>query len=185
MSGASVRTTATETISVVVPAWNAGRFVGEALRSILGQTVTASEIVVVDDGSTDDTLAMLRRVADNEPLIRIVVQPNTGPGGARDRGVRETTGSLIAFLDADDVWLPTKLERQVTLLGQRPDVGATFTLAQNFFSFIQACSLSDRSADFINEYFCASGFVECVFLEVEILVVGGNPRVSDFHKSKG
>lgn len=133
MMGGLERPAADEMVSVVVPAWNSSRFVGEAIASVLGQTVTVNEIVVVDDGSTDDTLRELHAIAANEPLIRIVEQANTGPGGARDRGVAETSGSLIAFLDADDVWLPTKLERQIELLKQRPDVGATFTLAQNFF----------------------------------------------------
>lgn len=107
-------------ISVVIPAYNAAAFVGEAVRSVLAQSRPADEVIVVDDGSTDDTAA---RLAEFGPPVRAVRQANGGVSSARNRGVREATGDLIAFLDADDVWHPRKLEMQVPALLADPALG--------------------------------------------------------------
>jgi len=96
-------------ISVIIPSYNAARFVAEAVASALGQTLPPLEVIVVDDGSTDETEAVLRSFGER---IRHIRQPNGGPAVARNRGIRESRGELIAFLDADDVWLPEKLEKQ-------------------------------------------------------------------------
>lgn len=101
------------TVSVVVPAYNPGRYLRLALESIVAQTYPHWEAVVVDDGSTED----LGWVDSLHPQIRRVRQPNGGLSSARNTGIRETSGELVAFLDADDLWLPTKLERQVEALG--------------------------------------------------------------------
>jgi glycosyltransferase involved in cell wall biosynthesis len=107
-------------VSVVVPAYNSARYVARALQSILGQTYAPLEIIVVDDGSTDDTAGVLAPYRDR---IRYFRQANRGPSAARNTGIRHARGELIAFLDADDWWLPEKLERQVPLLRERPKVG--------------------------------------------------------------
>ncbi len=98
------------TISVVLPAYNAAAFIGRALDSVLAQTVRPDEIIVVDDGSTDGTADL---VEQRHPLVTVLRQPNGGPGAARNRGVRKAVSDWIALLDADDVWLPEKLERQI------------------------------------------------------------------------
>jgi len=97
-------------VSVVIPNYNYGRYVREAVDSVLGQTYPAVEVIVVDDGSSDDSLPILQSYGSK---IKLVVQPNGGVHKARNRGIEESKGEFVAFLDADDVWEPTKLERQV------------------------------------------------------------------------
>lgn len=100
-------------VSVVIPAYNAERFIGDALDSVMAQTFRDVEVIVVDDGSTDGTGEIVRSYG--EP-VRLVDQANAGPSAARNRGVREAKSELVAFLDADDRWLPEKLALQVPLL---------------------------------------------------------------------
>jgi glycosyltransferase involved in cell wall biosynthesis len=107
-------------VSVVIPTYNSAALVVEAVESVLAQTRPAAEVIAVDDGSTDDTPERLARFG---PPVRVVRQPNGGVSAARNRGLSEATGELIAFLDADDVWHPNKLRRQVEVLAGRPDLG--------------------------------------------------------------
>jgi glycosyltransferase involved in cell wall biosynthesis len=97
------------TISAVIPAYNAEKYVAAAIESALAQTIPPSEIVVVDDGSKDGTAGVASRVA---PGVKVLRQPNGGPAAARNTGIRNSTGEWIAFLDADDTWVPNKLELQ-------------------------------------------------------------------------
>lgn len=107
-------------LSVVIPTYNYGRFIGEALASVLDQSLVPSEIVVVDDGSTDNTADIVRGFGDR---VRYIRQENKGVSEARNRGVAETSGALIAFLDADDTWEPTKLEKQAARFGADEKIG--------------------------------------------------------------
>ncbi len=107
-------------ISVIIPSYNAARFVSEAVSSALCQTLPPLEVIVVDDGSTDDTEAVVRSFGER---VRCIRQPNGGPAVARNRGIRESRGELIAFLDADDVWLPEKLEKQWRCLQNHQTAG--------------------------------------------------------------
>ena len=100
-----------QSVCVVIPTYNYGRFIAEAIESVLGQTLPPQEIVVVDDGSNDDTAAVVKIFGER---VRYVRQENRGVSEARNRGVAATTSDLIAFLDADDTWEPTKLEKQAT-----------------------------------------------------------------------
>lgn len=97
-------------VSVVIPAYNRAHCVVEAVESVLGQTFRASEVLVIDDGSTDATREVLARYRDR---IRYIRQENAGPAAARNRGIRESRGEFVAFLDSDDLWRPNKLELQV------------------------------------------------------------------------
>jgi len=97
-------------VSVIIPSYNCARYVCEAVDSVLAQTSPADEIIVVDDGSTDDTRARLEAYRDRTVYIE---QPHSGVARARNRGIEDSSGTLIAFLDADDRWLPEKLERQL------------------------------------------------------------------------
>lgn len=110
-------------VSAVIPAFNAGRWIGGAIESVLRQTRPPEEVVVVDDGSTDDTHAV---VASFGSAVRYVRQSNAGVSAARNLGVAKSSGDMIAFLDADDEWLPRKLEVQVARLGSEPDALAAF-----------------------------------------------------------
>ena len=115
--------------SVVVPAWNAAATIAESIRSALVQTLPPAEIVVVDDGSTDETAAV---VAALDPLVRVVRQPNGGPGAATTRGLEEARFPLVATLDADDLWLPDKMARQVAWLDAHAGTAAVFSRIETF-----------------------------------------------------
>lgn len=106
-------------VTTVIPAYNAGAFVAKAIDSALAQGV-AQQIVVVDDGSTDDTAEVVAAYGDSVELIR---QANGGVSAARNRGIAAAGGEFIAFLDADDVWLPGKLGAQLDLFGADPGLG--------------------------------------------------------------
>ncbi|MGC4044602.1 MAG: glycosyltransferase family A protein [Armatimonas sp.] len=99
-------------ISVVIPAYNAEKTISATLSSILGQTHAPDEIIVVDDGSKDNTCAV---VSQNFPQVKLLRRENGGPAAARNQGIRDATGDWIALLDADDTWLPNRLEKQVPL----------------------------------------------------------------------
>lgn len=112
-------------VSVVIPSYNYGRFLAEAVESALAQTYPIHEVIVVDDGSTDDTRQRLEPYQDR---IRYVRQENRGLSAARNRGIAEATGSWIALLDADDLWHPQKTALQIRALEQHPQaclIGAT------------------------------------------------------------
>ncbi|MCV4871952.1 glycosyltransferase family 2 protein, partial [Escherichia coli] len=91
---------------VIIPTYNYGRFIAAAVESALGQTLGPAEVIVVDDGSADTTAEAVARFGGR---VRYIRQENAGVCRARNRGVEESRGELIAFLDADDIWEPTKL----------------------------------------------------------------------------
>ena len=109
-------------VSVLVASYNHGRFLRSAIDSCLQQTHPDTEVVVVDDGSTDESLRVLDRYG---PRLKVVRQENRGVSAARNRGVKESRGELVSFLDSDDAWLPDKIARQVTLF-DRPSVGMVY-----------------------------------------------------------
>jgi glycosyltransferase involved in cell wall biosynthesis len=111
-------------VSVVMPAYNCGRWIGEALESVRRQTLPPRQIIVVDDGSTDDTLERVRPFAQHVEYVR---QANAGVSAARNIGVRAAREPFIAFLDADDVWHPRKLELQMEVFRRHEHVGILST----------------------------------------------------------
>lgn len=111
-------------ISVVMPVYNAGRYLAEAMDSILAQTLRDFEFVCVDDGSTDDSPAILKDFAGRDARVRIISRPNTGVWKALNDGIEVSRGQLIARMDADDFSLPARFEKQVAFLNQHPDVVA-------------------------------------------------------------
>lgn len=96
-------------ISAVIPAYNSAAFILGALDNIANQSVPVDEIIVVDDGSNDDTAEKVQQWSDTAP-VTLVRQKNSGPSAARNRGIDQATGDWIAFLDADDRWTPRKIE---------------------------------------------------------------------------
>jgi glycosyltransferase involved in cell wall biosynthesis len=101
------------TVSVIIPTYNRAELISKTIENVFEQTYTDFEMIVVDDGSSDNTVERLSAWGDK---IRLIRQSNAGPSAARNHGVQEARGEIIAFQDSDDTWMPTKLERQVNLL---------------------------------------------------------------------
>jgi glycosyltransferase involved in cell wall biosynthesis len=118
-------------ISCIVPVFNGERYLRESLDSILAQTYAPLEVIVVDDGSTDATPMVARSYGDR---IRYLYQRNAGHAAARNRGLGTARGALVAFLDADDLWHPEKLERQMARFRAVAALDACVTAVQNFWS---------------------------------------------------
>ena len=113
-------------VSVVIPAYNPGPYLDLAIQSVLAQTLTEWEVIVVDDGSAED----LSRIGQEYPQVKLMRQSNRGASVARNAGILASSGEFIAFLDADDLWEPTKLERQVALMNANLDAGLCHTSFQ-------------------------------------------------------
>jgi glycosyltransferase involved in cell wall biosynthesis len=111
-------------VSVIIPSFNYARFVANAVDSVLAQTFTDHEIIVIDDGSTDNTREIL---SVYKGRINYIYQENKGLSGARNTGIRAAKGEWIALLDADDEWYPNKLEEQMRVLGQNPQINIIFS----------------------------------------------------------
>ncbi len=112
-------------VSVVIPVYNAQDVIRETIESVLAQTWTHYDLIVVDDGSIDGSEAIVREFGDR---IRYMRQKNSGVACARNRGIAESTGEYVTLLDHDDLWHPTKLEKQVAVLDGRPEVGMVVEL---------------------------------------------------------
>jgi hypothetical protein len=120
-------------VSLIIPAYNAAAFIERTLNSARAQTHANLEIIVVDDGSTDSTRELVLKAIDSDSRIRIVSTANQGVAAARNTGIAEAAGPYLAFLDADDLWHPCKIEKQVALLGSLSrDWGGVYAL----YSFI-------------------------------------------------
>ncbi len=107
-------------VSVIIPAYNGDRYIARAIESVIAQTYTDCEIIVVDDGSQDNTSSVVENYGEK---INYIYQPNQGVAVARNRGIKEAKGEFIAFLDQDDFFLPDKLALQVAVLEQQPSLG--------------------------------------------------------------
>jgi glycosyltransferase involved in cell wall biosynthesis len=119
----------TPALSIVIPAYNVAPYVRQAVESALDQRFTDIEVIVVDDGSTDGTDAVLADIeqARADPRLRIIRQPNAGLSGARNTGIAAARADLIGFLDGDDAWLPEKAARHVAAMRANPDIGLSFS----------------------------------------------------------
>jgi glycosyltransferase involved in cell wall biosynthesis len=109
-------------VSVITPAYNVAPFVGATIESVIGQTMTDWEMLVVDDGSTDATAAVVEGYVAGDPRVQLLRQPNGGISNARNRALRTATADFIAILDADDLWEPAYLEAQLALFAKDPHI---------------------------------------------------------------
>ena len=107
-------------VSIITPSWNVERFIGETLASVQAQTFTDWEFLIADDCSTDRTPALIEEAAARDPRIKLIRQAkNGGPALARQASIDQASGRFLAFLDSDDLWLPTKLERQIAFAKEK------------------------------------------------------------------
>lgn len=155
-------------VSVVMPAYNVEDYVEQAVLSVLDQTYKDLELIVIDDGSTDNTLAIIEGIASNDPRLRIVCQKNAGrPSIARNRGVEIARGEYLTFLDSDDFWLPVRVEKLVAGLDKHLDWVAAFhdlKLVAPNGSDLGQVYLADagfliKSADWLSDL--GDGWLEC------------------------
>ncbi|WP_019833546.1 glycosyltransferase family 2 protein [Sphingomonas sp. PR090111-T3T-6A] len=166
----------TELVSVVIPAYNASATIDETLRSVRAQTHAYLEIIVVDDGSKDDTLDIARRHAAMDPRIRVLSQANAGVAAARNFGWKSAHADLIAFVDADDLWAPTKIERQLhALLGGGKRVGlvyAWYQLIDGESRVLQPGGKPLFEGDVLDDIFCGNfiGNGSAVLVRRQVLI---------------
>ncbi|MCR4732106.1 MAG: glycosyltransferase [Lachnospiraceae bacterium] len=106
-------------VSIITPCWNGEKYIGETIESVLAQTVTDWEMIIVDDGSSDHSAQVVQTYVDQDERIRLICQENAGSSAARNHGIREATGRYIALLDADDVWEDNFLEEQLKLMQEK------------------------------------------------------------------
>jgi glycosyltransferase involved in cell wall biosynthesis len=135
-------------VSVVIPFLNPGAFFEEAIRSVIAQTHSDWELLLVDDGATDGSLDIARGYTARHPEgIFYLAHPgrrNCGVSASRNLGLREARGAYVAFLDADDVWMPDKLERQLQLIGAHPEVAMTYGPAVTWYSWANNSEERDK-----------------------------------------
>lgn len=139
-------------VSVVIPAFNAARTIQETLLSVSQQNYRALDIIVVDDGSTDETAALVRDHLRADPRGRLVQKPNGGIASARNEGIRASRGAFVAFIDADDLWHPTKIRKQIeALLCASADTALVYS----------PCRVIDAEGKVIHslQRFCVNGWV--------------------------
>ena len=123
------------TLSIILPIYNTAKYIRESLESILNQTYSDFEIICVDDGSTDNSLEIVKDLAKKDTRIVVVeLGKNGGIATARNAGITIARGSFIAFADADDIWKPQKLELQMAQFASDPHLDISFCMIQNFIS---------------------------------------------------
>ena len=131
-------------ISVVIPAWNAARYIGDAVDSVLAQSAAPDEIIIVDDGSTDHTSGCVREFGSR---VRLIAQSNAGVAAARNRGIAAAHGEAIALLDADDLMAPRRLELQRAVLSHDPHCGIALGKQLTFRSEQERLALDSSPPD--------------------------------------
>ena len=118
-------------VSIILPTYNRAKLLPESIRSVLQQTFADFELLIIDDGSEDDTKEIVQAIAD--PRIRFFQLPHTGcTSKMKNFAIRESSGEFIAFIDSDDMWKPEKLERQIRLFAENPSIGFSITDATTF-----------------------------------------------------
>lgn len=153
-------------VSVIIPTYQCGNYISRAIESVLAQTYRDYEIIVIDDGSTDNTHQVLTRY---DGQICLIEQKNQGVATARNSGILRSNAELFAFLDADDYWLPDKLAQQITLMDQDPSTGLVYSdmyfakyskpLPINYFSLVQPQKGNVFPSLFLNNFIPTSTVV--------------------------
>ncbi len=116
-------------VSAIIPCYNSAKYLPEAIESVLKQTYKHIEIIIVNDGSTDDTDDIVNPYLDR---IKYIKQANAGPAAARNKGISHANGEYIAFLDADDLWCADKIQKQIEIIGTSTDIALVYSKFENF-----------------------------------------------------
>ncbi len=138
-------------ISIIIPAYNAEKYLGRAIQSAITQTYENIEIIVIDDGSFDSTVGVARGFADQR--MYYFRQENKGQGVARNRGIKESRGKYITFLDADDIYLPQKVERQTEFLEKNPDYKIVYCHTLHFYAANPGALFKKKCSHFSGDIF--------------------------------
>ncbi len=133
------------TVSVIIPAYNAAKYLAETIDSVINQSFEDIEILIIDDGSTDNTLEIANYYQKYDHRVRVISQSNQGVSATRNRGVREARGELIAFMDADDQWLLEKINVHVEHFSRRSDLGLSFARVEFMTSDGEATGVLSNS----------------------------------------
>ena len=152
----------TPAISVIIPVYNADRYLETAIASVQVQTFGDFEIIAVDDGSTDHSKVILDRIAATEPRLRVLSRPNTGIVGALNDALAAARGEFVARMDADDLCLPERFEKQVAFLRNNPDcacIGSAFLYIDSADFFIKECTRPTEHASIERELLSGNGGV--------------------------
>lgn len=154
-------------ISVIIPAYNSENTISETVESVLKQTFADFELIVINDGSTDNTLEVLSSIQD--PRLKVFSYPNAGSNPSRNRGFAQSSGEYIAFLDADDLWTADKLEAQLKALQDNPQAAVAYSW----------CDRINESSQLVRKggYFTAHGDIYPQLLLTDILENGSNPLI--------
>lgn len=124
-------------VSIVVPAYNAGKYITETIDSVIAQTYTKWELIIVNDGSKDNTPQVLENYSKKDSRISFITKQNTGVSDTRNTGIEKAKGEFIAFLDADDVWLPHNLEKKINFLLDHPETDYVYSNMLQADQFLQ------------------------------------------------
>lgn len=156
-------------VTALIPTYNSERYIRETVESVLAQTYPVHEVIVVDDGSTDQTQQVLASYGDR---IRYIRQTNAGPPTARNTGLVHATGDVIALLDSDDLWVPTKTERQVEYLQRHPSCGLVYTDMKTFDDrgIIEESVKISRNLNLPSGHIFQEMFAETLFQTSAVLV---------------
>ena len=154
-------------VSIIIPAYNAEKTIRETIESVLNQTITDFELIVIDDGSQDSTLDIASSIQDHR--IKVSSYPNAGPNHSRNRGFAQATGDYVSFLDADDLWTQDKLEAQMKALQANPEASVAYSWT----------NWMNEAGQFIRRgsYVSVSGNVYAKLLLVDFIESGSNPLI--------
>ncbi|MGK7900453.1 MAG: glycosyltransferase [Hormoscilla sp.] len=154
-------------ISVIIPVYNGEKTIRETIESILNQTFSDFELIVINDGSTDTTLSIVNSIQD--PRLKVFSYPNGGASASRNRGIARATGEYISFIDADDLWTPDKLEAQFKALQENQEAAVAYSWT----------NCIDESSKFLHPggYITLNGDVYAHMLVVNFLICGSNPLI--------
>lgn len=155
-------------VSVITPCYNGAEYIGETIESVLSQTYSLWEMLIVDDGSEDDSAEVIKKYCDMDGRIQYIYQKNAGSAAARNNAIRRAEGQYIALLDADDIWMPEFLEKQIAFMKKKGAVcvccsyGGINGNSEKILGFVKAMPvITVKDMMVMNRIGCLSGLYDC------------------------